>query len=309
MTMHSNKIDDILTGITPSAPNAPVDEKQADILDSDTAPHDNQDNDSSDYLDSSESPAKSQDVKEAKETKETKEAKDVKETKEAKEASEGDESYSNDHDVDEYGNAVSKPRMYSEDEVQRIIRDRLSRGNHGTPQQQAQIQQAAEGFQADPNSDQSWETQLEAFVEKTISKVTTKQQTLEWQRKEQQAQAEFESKFTTNMKRYGDFEKVVGEMPITDAMMVATRDMKDPAAFIYAASKLHAEEIRRIAALTNPIQQGVEIGRLEEKMRKARNLTKAAPPLKETKSDMAPKYVPKQRIEDRIDQYARQRKR
>src|ERR1044071_6771502 len=32
--------------------------------------------------------------------------------------------------IDEYGNPIEKPKMYSEDEVQRMIRERLSRGRH-----------------------------------------------------------------------------------------------------------------------------------------------------------------------------------
>ena len=36
--------------------------------------------------------------------------------------------------IDEYGNPIAKPKMYSEEEVQRMIRDRLSRGRQAAEQ-------------------------------------------------------------------------------------------------------------------------------------------------------------------------------
>lgn len=224
---------------------------------------------------------------------ESKKGSDVKASEEKQEA---------DTDVDEYGNPIQKSRMYSEDEVQKMIRDRLSRI---TPQQQDQVKEAAQDFKADPNNPETWEAQLEKFVESTINKVTKRQYETEWKQKEQQKQADFESKFSLGMQKYKDFHETVRDMPITDAMMIAAREMKDPAAFIYAAAKLHGAEIKRIAGLPNAMQQAVEIGKLEEKMKKARNLTRASKPLTPTKSDTAVNYKPKYSIDQLISKHAK----
>ncbi len=287
--VHSNKIDDILTGVTPTTPE-PQQEEKPEVESSEA----------------SETPQSEDPYIEKAEEAENGEGKKLEEVpNEIKK----EEKLADDEVLDEYGNKTDKPKMYSEDDVQRMIRDRLARGQQMQPHQQAQVQKAAEDFKADPNSEEPWEVQLENFVEKTFDKLSHKKQTKEWQQREQQAQAEFESKFSTSMNRYKDFREVTRDLPITDAMMVATRDMKDPAAFIYAASKLHGDEVKRISQLSNPIQQGVEIGRLEEKMRKARNVSRTAPPLKQTKGDISAKETPKPRIEDRISQYAKQKRR
>src|SRR6478609_8163505 len=153
--------------------------------------------------------------------------------------------------IDEYGNPVEKPKTYTEEEVQRMIRDRLSRGRHAEqqPAQQQPQQKAAEGFTADPNSEESWEAQLEQFIEKTIDKRQTKQSEAQWRQQESARQAEFESKFSSGMNKYQDFHQVVSGKPITDSMMMATRNLENPAAFVYAASKMHAAELQRIASI------------------------------------------------------------
>jgi len=210
-------------------------------------------------------------------------------------------------DTDEYGLEVPKARTYTEDEVQRMIRDRLSRGQHAQPAVQ---HAAAQDFQVDPNSDQPWEQQLESFVKGTIEKVNRETQTREYQRQEAEVQSKFEVKFTMGMEKFGDFKEVVGQMPITDSMMMAIRDMDNPATFIYAAAKMQPEEVKRIAALTDPFQQAKEMGRLDERMRKAKNISRTAVPLKSTKGDMAERSSdkPKYSIDNLIDKHAKSRR-
>ncbi len=204
-TQHRNHIDDILVGVTPKEIEFP--EEKAEV-------------ESPEAEELSEAQATPIEETKAEETSESKPAREL------KEESKTNDDTSSDEDLDEYGNAVDKPKMYSEEQVQMMIRDRLARGQH-QPQQQAQIQKAAEDFKADPNSEEPWEVQLENFVEKTIDKVTTKKQTLEWQQREQQAQSEFESKFTTSMQRYKDFSQVTQNLPITDAMMAAASSVRE----------------------------------------------------------------------------------
>jgi len=205
-------------------------------------------------------------------------------------------------EVDEYGTKVGKKKLYTEEEVQRMIRDRLSRGKNA--QTETQVQAAAKDFTPDPESTDSWETQLEDFIDATISKREQKAKDSEWRAREEAAQGEFEVKFTQGMGKYKDFEATVSNKPITNAMMLATRSMNDPAAFIYAAAKQHPKELERIAQIQDPLAQGVEMGRLEERMKKSRNLPSSPKPAKVITGD-ASNSLPQLDIDARIAQHAK----
>jgi hypothetical protein len=193
---------------------------------------------------------------------------------------------------DAYGNKVAPAKMYSEEEVQRMIRERLARGRQSQPEQ-TQVQEAAKDFKADPESEESWEAQLGNFVENKIAQIEEKKQQSLWKERENTTQQEFEEKFTTGMGKYGDFTNVVSGKPITSSMMMATRSMEDPAAFLYAACKQQPAEIERIAKMQDPYAQIAEMGRLEERMKKSRILTAAPKPAKRISGDTTtetPKY-------------------
>lgn len=212
---------------------------------------------------------------------------------------------------DEYGNEIAPKRMYSEDEVQNMIRDRLSRGRFAQqqPQIQQQTQQAAQGFEHDPQSSDSWEVQLEQFIDKTLNKRLENERNQAQMQREQQIQADFESKFTSGMQKYRDFQDVVANKPITDSMMLATRGMNDPAAFLYAAAKHHAKELERISQIADPFQQGAEIGKLEERMKKVRAAPSAPKPISRVSSDMGVKQEVHKSIEQRINEHAKSKRR
>lgn len=187
-------------------------------------------------------------------------------------------------EYDDYGNEKEASKTYTEDEVNerinRAVRERLERLERNVPPNQ--------NNQAQPQQPQSeeWQQQLESFVEQTFHKLGEKQIQQARALKEQQAQAEFEVKFRNGMGRFNDFVEVVGAQPITDAMTLASRAMKDPAAFFYAASKRAPQELQRIANITDEYAQMVEIGRLEERMRKEKSAgTKAPRPLGKLQSD------------------------
>jgi hypothetical protein len=206
------------------------------------------------------------------------------------------------NDVDEYGTKVGKKKLYTEEEVQRMIRDRLKRGQHA--EQQDVVQQAAKEFSPDPDSTESWEMQLEQFVENTIQKLSQKKVDSEWREREQQSQAEFEVKFSEGMTKYKDFNSVVGGKPITNAMMLATRTMKDPAAFLYAACKQQPKELARIAQISDAVAQATEIGRLEERMKKARTIPSSPRPASRVTGD-ASSELPQISIDARIAAHAK----
>ncbi len=268
--IHVNKIDDILVGVTPKIPEFAQEQKE---------------------IEPEEPEQEAPDIEESEPEKESPAKESETEKEPSKEAAH----------LDEYGNEVEKPRLYTDEDVQRMIKERLQRGQMVAPE----MQQAAKNFEADPNNPEDWEVQLESFIEKTTQKLEKKKQTQAWQEREREKQANFEVKFTHGMQKYKDFKETVGKMPVTDSIMMAAREMDDPAAFLYAASKLHPDEFRKIADMTDPFTQARELGKLDEKMRKSRAISKAAPPLAPTKGDMGAKYVPKQNIDQKILNHAK----
>lgn len=283
----TQRIDDIINGITPAEPQ----EVQEIAHESPEV----------EGLSSSENESDSGETKENNESEGKEAAKDISSKSESIAPDESKEI----KETDEYGIEVPKARTYTEEEVQRMIRDRLSRGQHAQPHQQPQQQQGAD-FQLDPNSDQPWEMQLESFVKGTIDKVNRETQTKQWQAQEQERQTNFEVKFSTGMEKFPDFKDIVGQLPISDAIMMSIRDMENPATFLYAAAKLRPDEVKRIAALSDPFQQAKEIGRLDEQMRKAKNVSKAAPPLKPITSDVsAVRPAAKKGIDSLIQSHAK----
>lgn len=206
-----------------------------------------------------------------------------------------------DGELDEYGTKVGKPKLYTEEEVQSMIRKRL-KDRHSDKD----VQEASKEFTPDPNSNESWESQLEGFIEKTIEKRDTKRQQDEWKREEETNQAEFEIKFTQGMGKYKDFKEVVSNKPFTNAMMLATRSMKDPAAFVYAASKQHPKELESISQIKDPVTQAAEMGRLEERMKKTRIIPQSPRPSQKIKGD-ASSEMPQVSIDARIAAHAKDR--
>lgn len=204
-------------------------------------------------------------------------------------------------DVDEYGNPVEKSKTYTEEEVQAMIRKRLKDRHAEQPAPAAQEKKAA---QTGEETDIAWKDELKEVIKETAQEVERESREKEWRRNEEVAHAEFESKFSTSMQKYGDFENVVAGKPITAAMMVATRDMRDPAAFLYAACKQNPGEIERIAKIPNAVTQAVEIGRLEERMKKARVITSAPAPAKRISGD-ATFEPPRQDIDSLIHSHGK----
>lgn len=212
-----------------------------------------------------------------------------------------------DDDVDEYGNQKErlsksmKERLDRKDkQYQREIeqRDRELQNLRQQLQQQGaskEVQQAVKDFKYNPDEEVGWEQQLSEFVKQTVSNLQTEQQQQQRKVREEQAHREFAQKFTKGMERFGDFREVTGSMPMDDAMTLALRGMADPAAFIYAASKRNPQEIERISKLPDPYARMVEMGKLEERMRKSKPVTKTPRPLGRTKEDSSVKVKPKEK--------------
>lgn len=224
-------------------------------------------------------------------------------------------------EVDDYGNEKALSRTFTEDQVNEKINEAVRRRieqferNAGQSQQnKTQIQQAAQqGFEYNAESPESWQQQLESFVEQTVTKMGQKQTQQALQMKEQHAHAEFEQKFRTGMGKFNDYVNVVGQQPITDAMTLASRGMNDPAAFFYAASKRAPQELQRIAQIPDQYAQMVEIGKLEERMRQSKptNGTRTPKPIGKMQEDSSIPHQTKKReptIEELIAKDAAKRK-
>lgn len=218
-----------------------------------------------------------------------------------------EESDENDSDLDEYGNPKErmskgmKERLERKDkQYQREIEQR-DRELQALRQQLAnqgaskEVQQAVKDFKYDPNDEVSWEQQLSDFVKATVTNMHTEQQQQQRQFQEQQQERQFKEKFVKGMERFSDFREVVGSQPMDDAMTLALRGMSDPAAFIYAASKRNPQEIERISKLPDPYARMVEMGKLEERMRRAKPVTKTPRPLGKTREDTSVKVKPKEK--------------
>lgn len=193
--------------------------------------------------------------------------------------------------TDDYGNQKSAPKTYTEDEVnERInsaVRERLARAerNSSQPTQQQVQQQAQQGFEYNAESNESWQQQLESFVEQTVSRMGQKQAQQAYQQRERDITTEFESRFQLGMSKFNDYKDVVGSQPITDAMLMAARSTKDPAAFIYAASKRAPQELKDISQMSDPYAQVAAMGRLEERLKQSKSGTKAPKPISRTQED------------------------
>lgn len=220
---------------------------------------------------------------------------------------------------DEYGQPVAPPRTYTEQELEHILNDRMARSRIALKQQELQQQQQVaqpprnQETQPENTGEQSWEAQLDSYIDRRLDTRQAQLREAEWKRQEDARQENFQRKFESGRNKYQDFESVVGKVSpsLTPSMMLATRSLNDPAAFLYAAAKQHAGELERISKINDNYAQAAEVGRLHEKMVKFRaNLTNAPKPIEVPKSDMPHKPVnPQLTLEQRIHDYAKQKRR
>lgn len=299
--MSISSIDDLLMGVGNSQQPATPEHKEK--LQEEKAPVEEIEEDAPEYGDTDESDNNSD--KSDDDTDESDaETDDEAEEKPEKKGESDDEP---EFEEDEYGNKKERMSKGMKDRLDRkekqhqreieqrdhelqSLRQQLS--SNGASQE---VQQAVKDFKYDPNEEVAWEKQLSDFVKSTVSNMDTEQKQKERQRQEDTVQREFHQKFTKGMDRFSDFREVVGAQPMDDAMTLSLRAMADPSAFIYAASKRHPQEIERISKLPDPYVRMVEMGKLEERMRRNKPTTKAPRPLGRTKEDSTTKVTPKQK--------------
>ena len=213
-----------------------------------------------------------------------------------------------DDKIDEYGNPVEpqeKQKVYTEEEVQRMIRERLARGKH-TEQQSEPIKQQNN----DESNEEDWRVTLKNEVKNINQELERERHDQQWRQQETERQADFEHRFTSGMEKYSDFKQVIAGKSITDTMMMATRSLENPAAFIYGAAKTHPQELERISKISDPFAQASEVGRLHERMIKDKKLVSNAPrPLETINGDMPTKDYTAIPIDQRIIEHAKTKRR
>jgi hypothetical protein len=265
MATETSSIDELLTSgnpaLQPATPEAKDDEYEGDAPESTIEPDPGQDFDR-DYIDPDEAEDEPEPELEAAE-------------------------------LDEYGNAKEKPKLYTEEEVNerinKTIRERLRNRAAEIPQETP-----PQATNKDGTVNEDWQEQLEGFIEQTLVKRSQREQMTQAQAREQAAYEEFHGRFQQGMGRFGDFHDVVKATDFDDPMAQALRGIKDPAAFAYAASKRHPEDLARIRGIADPYAKMVEIGKLEERMKKQAGSTKAPKPVSRTVEDSTTKPKPRE---------------
>jgi hypothetical protein len=218
-----------------------------------------------------------------------------------------DEHTKQEDEEDEYGNKKERMSKGMKERLDRKEKQRLreveerdleiSHLRAQLAQQGAsrEVQQATRDFEYNPEAAGDWKQQLAQFVRQEVSSMTRDEQESQRRYQEEQAQAEFRDKFRAGMNKFDDFVEVVDAQPIDTEMTLALRGMADPAAFIYAAAKRHPQELERISKLRDPYARVLEMGKLEERMRKNKPTTKAPRPLGRTQEDATTKAPAKQK--------------
>ena len=233
---------------------------------------------------------------------------------------------SQDTSVDEYGEPIAdrasegKPetlkskeeeKIYTNSDVNRMIRERMERMKVPQAQRdemQERIASQVDNFQSDPNSEGDWLTQLKQVIKEEITaeknyEVTQRREEEYRQQlvEDQKVQHEFENKFTDGIARRSDFKTITKDMPITNSMMLGIRAFKDPAGFIYAASKNRPDELKRIASIRDPLSQAAELGKLEAFLtRQPKKNSKAPPIINRNKGDVSKGQTPQRTVDDII---------
>lgn len=212
------------------------------------------------------------------------------ETQEDAEASRNEPEQEAEGEADEYGNERDPENKQMRDRLKKQAESmerkhraeldalRMQLAQQGASQQ---VQQAAKDFEYNPEASGDWQQQLEKFIEHTIDNRETKLQQAQQQQREAQVQMEFESKFRDDVQRFPDFEEAISSVgaEISDPMVYATRSMKNPAAFLYAAAKRAPAELQRIAKIQDPYAQIAAVGALEVTLRQTKPATKAPRPI------------------------------
>lgn len=226
------------------------------------------------------------------------------------------EAIKKDNEIDDYGNEqpienetirerLKQQAKKYENEIN-DLRQQLS-------QQKASpdIQQAVSDFEYDADASGDWQQQLASFVKQTVNHMHSEKETQSRQQQERQDYQTFESKFRVGMDKFPDFVDVVNKHPIDDAMTQALRGISDPASFIYAAAKRQPQELKRISEIRDPFSRIVEMGKLEERMKKNKTQTSTPRPLNRTSDngsiDIKNKENKNPSIEDLIEQSNKER--
>lgn len=238
-----------------------------------------------------------------------------------------EESQDDSKKVDEYGNEYTERKEISIEEHKKILEDYKRASNERMNQEirrrleknknsqqydnapQDDYQQTTDS-QSSGSENIDLDAELDKFLDEAFERRLTtrekeKQQELQRQ-KATEEMSKFQKKFDSGVERYDDFVETLDGASVKPSMLVASKNMKDPAAFWYHAAKNRSEDLSRIASLENPVDQAVELGRLEADMRKGRSVTQAGKPPTQVSGDTG-SYKPEKSIDSMIMDHAKDR--
>lgn len=198
---------------------------------------------------------------------------------------------------------------YTDSDVNKMIRDRLDRMKQTASP--AQVDAIAKEMKSDPNDQDAWKQEFIDIVKQVNKEENQKSERQKMEQDEIKRQSEFESKMNSGETKYKDFWKILNTAPITPTIMIGAREMEDPASFLYAASKLYPDELGKIAKMDNPAALMVQLGKLEERMKRNAKTTAAPRPLTPMRGDFHGEDAPQKHeptIDERIQDHAKQRK-
>jgi hypothetical protein len=206
---------------------------------------------------------------------------------------------------DEAVEAVPPPKTYSEEEMRKVVSDRLKKESRRLERavraelERDQALKELEALKAPKTTPQATgkpkasefadpEAYVEALAEwKFDQKLKTQRE--ESERENQTKAREREDledaqiarqKLAAGAKKYADFEEVTGnpDVPITYVMAKAIVESDVSADLAYYLCS-HADEAERISSLP-PTRQAIELGRLEDKLKAPPKPTQTPPPIK-----------------------------
>lgn len=235
-------------------------------------------------------------------------AAEKKEPKELKETSDSKEPKDNNYGIPEDAIQKEEPK-YTDSDVNKMIRERLDRMKQ--PASSAQVEAIAKEMKSDPNDQNAWKQEFVEIVKEVNREESQKAERQRMEQEEIKTQSEFERKMDDGGNKYKDFWQVLNTAPITPTIMIGAREMDDPASFLYAASKLYPEELGKISKMDNPAALMIQLGKLEERMKRNAKNTAAPRPLTAMRGDFHGEEAPPKQeptIDQRIQEHAKQRK-
>ena len=166
-----------------------------------------------------------------------------------------------------------KERLFNQDEVNTIINQQLERLDKHFEERFGKIEKPEENLKQEQAIDDSSLTEVQR-LEKTLEVLAAKKLQEEQRRQVENERLEAQKKLSDNIRTaqqtYKDYEDVVinNSMINNDKVFLeAASYTDDPGRFLYAACKNHAETIKTISQIKNPVEKLKAVLKLENELK------------------------------------------